>query len=213
MIKRENIFISSTYDYTGKMPKMFLTNDNFYGGFGILGQTGDPMVNPFIYYATATYWSRKKENRLWNWERKTIELETCKLEKFGNKYQDIFKHKDLDNMYCFKNLNVTLEGSATSNTYSYFEINLYLCLGNNNCWDKSIQNNYLRTNNFMFLMQDIELTPQLYKLPVQPIEKDISGPIYSTLYQQTYLYFQETIIETNEDIFGFGSSNIKKEKI
>ena len=62
-------------------------------------------------------------------------------------------------------------------------------------------------------MQDIELTPQLYKLPVQPIEKDISGPIYSTLYQQTYLYFQETIIETNEDIFGFGSSNIKKEKI
>ena len=61
-------------------------------------------------------------------------------------------------------------------------------------------------------MQDIELTPQDYKSPVQEREKDISGPVYSDLKQQIYAYLQVTNIETDEDIIGFGLSNIKKEK-
>jgi len=71
---------------------------------------------------------------------------------------------------------------------------------------------FLTKNQFMFKMQDIELTPQDYKSPVQEREKDISGPIYSTLQQQIYAYMQVTNIETDEDIVGFGLSNIKKEK-
>ena len=64
----------------------------------------------------------------------------------------------------------------------------------------------------MFKMQDIELTPQNYSFPVQEREKDISDPVYSTLLQQIYAYLQVTNIETDEDIIGFGLSNIKKEK-
>ena len=61
-------------------------------------------------------------------------------------------------------------------------------------------------------MQDIELTPQDYKNPVQVREKDISGPVYSDLYQKIYAYLQITQIETDEDIIGFGLDDVKNEK-
>jgi hypothetical protein len=61
-------------------------------------------------------------------------------------------------------------------------------------------------------MQDIEMTPQNFKNPAQPREKDLSGPIYLELYQQIYAYLQITVVETDEDIIGFGLSNLKKEK-
>ena len=64
----------------------------------------------------------------------------------------------------------------------------------------------------MFIIEDSYLTPQFYKYPVQLKKRSINTPIYSTLFEETYLKFQEILIETNEDIFGFGLSNIKKEK-
>ena len=70
----------------------------------------------------------------------------------------------------------------------------------------------LARNTFQFKMQDIEMTPQDYNNPAQPREKDISGPIYLQLFQQIYAYLQITMVETNEDIIGFGLSNIKTEK-
>ena len=42
---------------------------------------------------------RKIGNNL-DLERLSLEVEKCKLEKFGSEYRDIFKTKDLDNLYC-----------------------------------------------------------------------------------------------------------------
>ena len=115
-------------------------------------------------------------------------------------------------MYWFKNLNVTLESSEIYDSYSYIEILIYPCIGDS-CASKQLINFILERNNFMFIMQDSYLTPQFYKSPLQLKKRSIITPIYSNLFEETYLKFQEIIIETDEDIYGIGLSNIKKEKL
>ena len=216
MVQRVDVTFYDTFAFTGEIPSIQLSSDNFYGGFGILDATGEPFVEETIYYATTIFWSGKKIDGIWNWESKNIPLERCKLEKFGKKFQYMFKDKDLNNMYCLGDIDVVLEGYATSEAYSYFEVSLYPCINTTSdgrpCLPLPYLQAYLTKNNFMFKMQDIDLTPQDYKSPVQEREKDISGPVYSTLKQQIYAYLQVTNIETDEDIIGFGLSNIKKEK-
>ena len=201
MIKRKDISYISTVDYSNKSPRAFLSNDNFYCGFGLLGPTGDPLFDESIYHLTATFWTRKRLNGFYSWESINLELERCKLEKFEY-YKD---------MYCFKNLNVSLEASEINDYYSYIEILIFPCTGDS-CKSEQFLNFILERNNFMFIIQDIYLTPKFYKSPVQHKKRSIITPIYSTLYEETYLKFQEIIIETEKDIFGFGSSNIKKEE-
>ena len=215
MIQRVEVTYYDTYAFTGEIPSIQLTSDNFYGGFGLLDPNGSPFVNEQIYYATAIHWQGIKTDGVWEWVPTNLPLEKCKLEKFGSKYQDIFKSKDLENMYCLENVDVSLAGYATSDIYSYFVVNLYPCVGQTSdglpCLNEYVVA-LLTKNNFQFQMQDIELTPQDYKNPVQVREKDISGPVYSDLYQKIYAYMQITQIETDEDIIGFGLDDVKNEK-
>ena len=215
MIQRVEVTYYDTYAFTGETPSIQLTSDNFYGGFGLLDPNGSPFVNEQLYYATAIHWQGIKTDGVWEWVSTNLPLEKCKLEKFGSKYQDIFKSKDLENMYCLENVDVSLAGYATSDIYSYFVVNLYPCVGQTSdglpCLNEYVVA-LLTKNNFQFQMQDIELTPQDYKNPVQVREKDISGPVYSDLYQKIYAYLQITQIETDEDIIGFGLDDVKNEK-
>ena len=201
MIKREEISYISTVDYSNKSPRVFLTNDNFYSGFGLLSPTGEPMFDESIYHLKATLWNRKRLNGLYKWEKIDLELEKCKLQKFEY-------NKD---MYCFKRLNVSLETSEINDFYSYIEIQIFPCRGVN-CKPELFLNFFLKKTNFIFIIEDIYLTPQFYKSPVQHKKRSIITPIFSTLFEETYLKFQEIIIQTEKDIFGFGSSNIKKEE-
>ena len=41
---------------------------------------------------------------------KEIVLEKCKLEKFGISYRNNFKNKPFNTLFCFKEMNETLEG-------------------------------------------------------------------------------------------------------
>ena len=217
MMQREDVTFYDTFAFTGEFPSIQLTNDNFYGGFGLVGADGEPFVEESIYYAKATFWSGKKdENGHWIWKDKDIPLERCKIEKFGSKYQDMFRDKDLNNLYCLSNVDVILEGYSTSDVYSYFEVKIYPCIdqtpNGSPCQPLPLIQKFMTKNQFMFKAQDIELTPQNYSSPVQEREKDIAGPVYANLLQQIYAYMQVTNIETDEDIIGFGLSNIKKEK-
>ena len=213
MIKRVDVTFYDTFAFTGETPSIKLSSDNFYGGFGIMNPyTEDTFVDESYYYAKATFWAGKKVNGKWEWEGKDIPLEKCKLEKFGEKFRDMFKDKNLDNLYCLSNVDVTLEGYATSETYSYFDVQLFPCVNREGCVPKEVLQTLLTKNTFQFKMQDIEMTPQDFKNPAQPREKDISGPIYLELFQQIYAYLQITMVETDEDIVGFGLSNVKTEK-
>ena len=62
-------------------------------------------------------------------------------------------------------------------------------------------------------MQDIELTPQNYKTPIQYRIKELTLPASKNLLLSVYAYVQIVNIETDEDVLGFeGLGEIKKEK-
>ena len=112
---------------------------------------------------------------------------------------------------------MTLKGYSTYDEFSYFYLTFYKCNGTTKdgspCKPSSEIDKYLYSNIVQFYMQDIELTPYIYKSPVQIREKDITGPIYKNLYQKIYAYMQIVITETDNDVIGFeGLSNIKTEK-
>ena len=212
MIQKVDITFYETYAYSG-FPSIQLSPDNFYGGFALGG-----MIEETIYYPKAFYYKGHRVEGIMNWETIELELEVCKLEKFGSKYQDMFKDKDLNNLYCLKDIgDVTLEGYSTLESYSYFYVAFFPCVGQTKdgrpCQPDAVIDNFFQLNALEFKMQDIELTPQIYDSPSEPKEKDIASPIYRLLYQQIYAYLQIVILETDQDVVGFeGLSNIKTEK-
>ena len=68
MVQRVDVTFYDTFAFTGETPFMDLTNDNFYGGFGIMDANGDTFVDESIYYARAFFYSGKKENGYWDWK-------------------------------------------------------------------------------------------------------------------------------------------------
>ena len=212
MLKKVDITFYETYAFSG-FPSIQLSSENFYGGFALGG-----MVEETIYYPKAFYYKGHRVDGVMVWEDFELELEICQLEKFGSKYQDMFKNKDLNNLYCLKDVgDVTLEGYSTLESYSYFYVAFFPCVGQTKdgrpCQHESIIDKFFQLNALEFKMQDIELTPQIYDSPSEPKEKDIASPIYRLLYQQIYAYLQIVILETDQDVVGFeGLSNIKTEK-
>ena len=212
MIKKVDITFYETYAYS-EIPSIQLSSDNFYGGFAVGG-----MIEETLYYPKAYFYRGHRVEGDMQWEEKEIEIDICKLEYFGAQYQEIFKDKKLSNYYCLKNVNeLTLEGYASLESYSYIYIAFFPCVGISRdgraCQNDEIIDNFFKINYVEFKMQDIELTPHIYDTPSIPKEKDISSPVYRHLLQQIYAYLQIVILETDQDMIGFeGLSNIKTEK-
>ena len=213
MYEKVDISFYETYAFSG-IPSIKLTNDLFYGGFS-LGN----IIDETLYFPIAYYYEGHRVNgeMVWN-DPKVLELEVCQLHKFGEKYRDIFKDKDLNNLYCLKDANqVTLEGYSHLDSYKYLKINFMPCtnytLDGRECKDISIREKFFEKNILVFNIQDIELTPHIYDTPSQPLEKDISGPAYKFLYQQIYTYLQIVNLETDKDVIGFeGLSKIETQQ-
>ena len=214
MLEKVDISFYETYAFSGT-PSIKLTNDLFYGGFSL----GD-IIDDTLYYPVVYYYEGHRENGKMVWNNGTIlELEVCQLNKFGERYRDIFKNKDLDNLYCLKDVSqVTLEGYSHLDTYKYLLVYFMPCIGYNPftgsvCKNISILEQFFAMNKITFNIQDIELTPHIYDTPSQPLEKDISGPAFKTLYQQIYTYLQIVNLETDKDIIGFeGLSDIETQQ-
>ena len=218
MLKKVDITFYESYAYSG-LPSIQLNNNLFYGGFSLSG-----IIEPSIYYPMVFYWEGHRENGQMIWEDppKVLDLERCKIEKFGKRYQEIFKDKDLNNMYCLKDIEkVTLEGYSYLDSHKYLQVVFYPCVdygidvdGNIvTCQDISIVQAFFQKNFLSFNIEDIELTPHLYDTPSQPLEKDITGPAFQALYQQFYAYLQIVILETEKDTIGFEAlSDIETQK-
>jgi hypothetical protein len=61
-------------------------------------------------------------------------------------------------------------------------------------------------------MEDIELTPQLYKTPVQVRTRELTAPVMDSLYNNIQAYFHIIEIQTDNDILGFEAFSIKKKE-
>jgi hypothetical protein len=68
-------------------------------------------------------------------------------------------------------------------------------------------------NTINFIVQDNDLNPTDYKQPVIRRVKYMNSPVFRSIFQFVYSYFQIVNIETDEDITGlnFFSDNIRKE--
>ena len=218
MYQKVDVTFYDSYAFTGEPPNIKLTKDKFYGGFAL----GNPLtletfVDDTIYYVQAYYRRGIKEGSTWNWETIPMQLETCKLEKFGEEYRDIFKEKNVDQLHCVTTLDHVLEGHLTYDVYSYYLVKFFPCInginGKNNCKPIEIVKKYLTQTFVTFKMEDVDLTPQLYDTPVALRGKEVSANVGKSLFQDVHSFFQIINIETDEDIIGFEAlSEIKKEK-
>jgi len=219
MNEKDNGTFYVTYTYEKEPPSIQLSNENFYGGFALENpETYDEFIDETIYYPKAYYKKAERYGKSWKWFVEELELEKCQIEKFGPLHRDKFKGKELNNFYCFKEVNETLIGHYSYDNYSLFFISFFPCVNstenNNHCKPIEVIDYYLKGTFVSFQMQDIELTPQNYDFPYLATTKDIYYTISKKLFQEIHTFFQIVNIETDTDIIGFTDfQSFKSEKV
>ena len=215
-LRKNDVFFYDTFAYIEEPPSINLYKDNFYGGFALEDpQTYDTFIDERIYYPKAFFKKGKRNGNKWMWEKKEIELERCKIEKFGKAFQDKFNINYLNNLYCFKEMNETLLGHIHYDYYSMFFIQLFPCKNttenNNHCKPLEVIDYFLKGTFFTMNFQDVELTPQNYSYPVKPRNQDIYFTVGKKLFKEIHIFYQIINVETDESIFGLESRYSKKE--
>ena len=201
MVRRLDVTFYDTYAYKD-FPYINITHEEFYGAF-MLG-TG---IDETIYYPKGQFVYNVKTPNGFVVERSDeLEVEVCDINKFGSRYKELFRHNNLDNLYCMKRVKGSLEGYANLDRYSYITVQFYPCVNKTkdgrDCMPKQYLQAYLATNIIEFKMQDNLLSPEIYDTPVQALEKDINTPVFLSMYQYIYSYIQIVILETDDDITG-----------
>ena len=121
MLRKIDVIFYDTFIYSAEPPSIKVTNENFYGGFALEDPiTYDVFIDEGIYIPKAYFKRAERKGDKFDWQVKELELEPCKLEKFGSIYQNIFKAKNLKNNYCFKDMDFVLEGHFSYDMYSFF---------------------------------------------------------------------------------------------
>ena len=218
MANKEDVTFYDTYAFNGVPPFMQLNNEIFYSGVALIHPKYKiPFVSPSIYNVKITYYSGVKNGFNFDYVETELPVEVCQLSKFGGNYRELFKKKDLDNLYCVKDFNQLLQGHRTYDIYSYYKIEFFPCVNTtenkNISASKEIISAVLNKFGVTFAMQDIDLTPQDYENPVKHRLKEVSLTVASDMYMEVHSYWRVINIETDEDIFGLGTSNnIRKGK-
>ena len=213
MIRRVDLTFYDSYTFQG-LPSINLTNNEFYGGFGMGG-----IVDERMYYLDVFYVSKYKVNGVWHNITKKLETEICQLEWFGSEYREIFADQPLDKYYCIKNVEgMVLEGYSNLERFSYFNVKYYPCVGKTkdgrDCYDYITKTKFFKANTIELKIQDNDLNPEDYKKPVRRRAKDMNSPVFKDLYQLIYSYLQIVNIETDDDITGlnFFTDSIRHEQ-
>ena len=213
MFKRVDMTFYDSYTFQG-LPSINLTNNEFYGGFGMGGIVDDRM-----YFLIVTYVSKWKVNGKWQNITKVLQTDICDIDWFGPDYKDIFRDKPLEQYYCIKDVSgMVLEGYSNLERYSYFNVKFFPCVGTSPsgrpCYNKTRVENFFRVNTAELLIQSNDLNPEDYKTPVIRKEVDMNSPVFKDEFQLMYSYLQIVNIETDEDITGlnFFTNTIRKQQ-
>ena len=214
LLRKTDVTFYDTFTYSSEPPKIKITNENFYGGFALENpETYDVFIDERIYIPKASFRKAERKGGDFQWDIINLELEPCKIEKFGSSYQEKFKTKTLNNLYCFKNMDFLLEGHFSYDLYSFFYIQFFPCVSsteNKKCKPLEVIDYYLKNTFISFQMQDIELNPRNYSYPIRARDVDIYATVGKKLFQEIHTYFQIVNIETDLDFIGFDEfENIK----
>ena len=217
MLKRVDVTFYDTFTYTDKPPAVSLTHNNFYIAFALEDPiTYNPFVDESVYYPKAYFKRAEMKGDDFEWKIVELEVERCKLEKFGESYREVFKNVDLYNHYCFKDINnYILEGHFSYLLYSFFYIEFYPCVNtteSKKCKPLNEIDYYLANTFISFEIENIELTPKNYENPTRPRNTDVYTTVGKKLFQEIHVYFEVVNIETDLDWFGFDEfENIKSD--
>ena len=218
MLNKEDVTFYDTYAFNGEIPRMQLSHEIFYSGVALIHPlTKEPFVDPTIYSVKVLYFSGEKVGSGFNMTNRSLPIEICKLEKFGSNYREIYKRKNLSQLYCVTDFDQELKGHQTYDVYSYYSIIFSPCFNstenNFSCRSEGYISAVLNQFGVIFVMQDVDLTPQDYEHPVQFRAKEVSLTVAQNLLIDVHSFWQIVNIETDEDIIGFGTSdNNKKEQ-
>jgi hypothetical protein len=122
----------------------------------------------------------------------------------------------MENYYCFKEVNFTLEGHYNYGLYSFFYIQFFPCINTtekHNCKSLEEIDYYLKNTFLSFDFQDIDLNPNDYKKPFRPRSVDVYTTIGKRLFKEVHAFLQLVEVQTDMDWFGFDEfTNIKSEQ-
>ena len=217
MLKKVDVTFYDTFTYADKPPAIPLTHNNFYIAFALEDPiTYNPFVDESVYYPKAYFKRAEMKGDDFEWKIVELEVERCKLEKFGESYREVFKNVDLYNHYCFKDINnYILEGHFSYLLYSFFYIEFYPCVNtteSKKCKPLNEIDYYLKNTFISFEIENIELTPKNYENPTRPRNTDVYTTVGKKLFQEIHVYFEVVNIETDLDWFGFDEfENIKSD--
>ena len=217
VLQKKDVTFYDTFTYAPEPSQVKITNENFYGGFGIENpETYDTFIDESIYFPKAYFKRAEKKGDEFIWDVVELELEPCKLEKFGTIYQDKFKSKSLNNLYCIKNMDFALEGHFSYDLYSFLYFQFYPCINTtekHNCKPLEIIDQYLKNTFVQFQWQDIELNSRNYSYPIKPRDVDIYTTVGKKLFQEIHAFFQVVKIETDLNFIGFDEFEYFKKEV
>ena len=214
MMKKTDVTFYDTFTYVPEPSKVKVTKENFYGGFALEDpESYDVFIDEGIYIPKAFFKRAERKGESFHWDVVDLELERCRIENFGSIYQEKFVTKQLNNLYCFKNMDFYLEGHFSYDLYSFFYIQFFPCVNTStkhDCKPLEVIDHYLKNTFISFQWQDIELTPKNYSFPIRPRDVDIYTTVGKKIFKEIHTYFQVVNIETDLDFIGFDEfENIK----
>ena len=218
MLKKIDVTFYDTFSYAANPPAVKINHNNFYVAFALEDpESYNPFVDEGVYYPKAFFKrAEMKGDEDFDWQIVELDVEKCKREKFGETYQEVFKNTDLDNYYCFKDINdFILEGHFSYYLYSFFYVQFFPCVNTTHeqkCKPLEDIDHYLENTFVSFSIEDIELTPKNYENPTRPRNKNVYTTVGKKLFQEIHAFFEVVNIETDLDWFGFDEiENIKTE--
>ena len=206
-IRRKEIKVHDSTMYRKDDTNINIDPNLFYFAFGVENpKTSTRFIDETIYYPKVTFLEKVKEgSSLKTIEEKELDIERCKQEKFGEKYQNLLVQGELNDSYCINDINLTLAKGFKNDRISYIKIGLYACVNttenNNHCKSKEIIDEYISGTFFSLLAKDIGLDPSNYEDPIIPKMQDLHTTIDKSFFRDYVLYFGLTEVQTDVGLF------------
>ena len=206
-IRRTDIKVHDSTMYRKDNTNINIDPNLFYFAFGVENpKTATRFIDETIYYPKVTFFEKVKEgSSLKTVEERTLEIERCKQEKFGEKYQNLLVQGELNDSYCINDINLTLARGFKNDRISYIKIGIHACVNttenNNHCKPKEVIDKHISGTFFSLLAKDIGLDPSNYLDPIIPTMQDLHTTIDKSFFRDFVLYFGLTEVETDAGLF------------
>ena len=216
-MRRKNIIVYDSKIFSNELLSININTSNFYFAFGIENKdTLNRFIDETIYYPEIVFIDKAKVNgEFITISQKILEYEDCKEENFGENYQHLLLNGELNNSYCLKDFNSSLQlkGGFKYEKMSYIRIKIFPCKNttenNNHCRSQDEIDNFLSNGYLSILVKDFGLNPSNFTSPVIPTFKDLFTTIDKHLYRSMILKYGVTEVNTDE---GLIFEEVKKEK-